>query len=106
MTNKEAAMVRWLAQIYANRGNIPKEHWAQFAQFIADHGLYREPTPGRRLDNANPWDALEVKLQQEDFADFDCNPQRELIREAWDGKKYNEITAIHRGDPPQILVDQ
>lgn len=106
MTNREAAMVRWLAQIYANRGQVHDAQWTQFAQFVADHGLYCEPTPGRRRDGANPWDVLEIQLREQAIEDFDCNPQRELIREAWDGKKYREITAIHRGDPPGLLVDQ
>lgn len=106
MTKQEAAMIRWLAQIYAARGHVPDAHWAQFAQFIADHDIYCEPPMGQRRDGANPWDVLEIQLREQDIADFECNPQRALIREAWDGKKYNKITAIHRDDPPAQLVDQ
>lgn len=106
MTNREAAMVRWLAQIYFARGQLDDWHWDQFAQFIADHNLYQEPTPGRRLDGKNPWDALEIGLRERDFAEFETTLERAILRAAWDGKKYREITAIHRGDPPQQLVDQ
>jgi len=106
MTTKEAAMVRWLAQIYAARGQIDTNHWLQFEQFIGDHGLWVEPTPGRRVDGTNPWDHFEIRLREEwDFADFDACTNRVQLRGAWDGEKYNEITAIHRGDPPRQLVD-
>lgn len=106
MTKREAAMVRWLAQIYANRGHVHDNYWAQFEQFIADHNLDQGPTPGRRLDGKNVWDMLELGLRDRDFAEFETTPERAVLRTAWDGKKYNKITAIHRDDPAQIEVDQ
>ncbi len=106
MTNREAAMTRWLAQIYANRGQVDHEHWLQFEQFIGDHGLWVEPTPGRRRDGTDTWDAFEVQLRQWAFDEFEASPNRVQLRGAWDGKKYREITAIHRGDLPRCMVDQ
>lgn len=97
MTNKEAAMVRWLAQIYAARGHIGKDHWAQFEQFIADHNLWVEPTPGRRVDGANPWDVFEIKLRAREATDFDAQPQRVQLGQAV------APVAIHRGDSPAVF---
>lgn len=61
MTPKEAAMYRWLCQMYNARGALNEEAWLQFARFCVEFGFDDEPLPGKRVDGLNPWDVFELK---------------------------------------------
>lgn len=62
MDRKEAAIRRWLGQVYNNRGHITDEAWPKFAAFYKELGYWDDITPGRRVDGKDPWDILEQNL--------------------------------------------
>lgn len=65
MDKKEAAIRRWLGQIYNNRGQLNDTAWVKFAKFYADLGYWDDVTPGRRIDGRDPWDVFEEQLQKD-----------------------------------------
>lgn len=66
MTNEttahQAALKRWICQIYACRGVINDSTWEAFAKFCEENGYTDEPPPGKRLDARNRWDVFEEEL--------------------------------------------
>lgn len=62
MRKKDAAIRRWLGQIYNCRGQLPDEAWTKFAAFYEELGYFDDVTPGRRLDGQDPWDQFQEHL--------------------------------------------
>lgn len=61
---EEAAITRWLAQVYNSRGLLNAEVWPQFAAFILRYGFHLiDVAPGVRIDERDPWVVLERALQ-------------------------------------------
>ena len=61
---KEAAIRRWIGQVYNNRGELTPEVWAEFKAFYENLGWWDDITPGVRLDGRDKWDMLEEQLAE------------------------------------------
>jgi hypothetical protein len=62
---KEAAMRRWIGQVYHNRGyELVPEVWAEFKAFYENIGWWDDITPGVRLDGQDKWKLLEKRLAE------------------------------------------
>lgn len=66
MTNEtlahQAALKRWMCQLYNARGGLGAEAWKAFKHFCETNGYTDEPPPGQRMDGRNTWDVFEKQL--------------------------------------------
>ena len=59
----QAALKRWMCQIYNARGNLGDDAWDKFKEFCEHNGYTDEPLPGRRVDGRDTWDVFEEELK-------------------------------------------
>ena len=56
MTEEQAGRLRWMCQLYNQRGKLTDEQWVKFAAFCEQYGYTHDVYPGKMQGFTDRWD--------------------------------------------------